>query len=249
MKSIWKDIMIIQVYELSKSGNSETSMAKVLGISLPTFRLWETKKKLFKMAINRGRKVNKGRTNQAMTIQDHVFNRLSKSTRKTWRKLNRLQKEKKGFKKIEAMLESQGKCARQELFVYAWTSSNFNIAAALRKINISRSTFDLWRKTDKGFAQIVKEIDSYKKDFWENHLYQLGAAGSEGAILYANKTINQDIFPDPKKVIDVNLSGSVNVNVVCLADLNWPLKLKKQVLKTIRKYRKELSHETSEDES
>lgn len=152
-----------------------------------------------------------------------------------------MQKEKQGFKKIEAMLEAQGKYVRQSLFVYAWTSSNFKIVSALRKVNIPRVTFDKWRKTDKGFASIVLEIENYKKDFWENGLYQLGAAGSESAILFANKTINSDRFVDPKKVIDINVSGNINVSTICLLDLDLSKKQRILLLKSIRKYKKELN--------
>ncbi len=249
MRSIWKDRMIIHVYELSKSGMSEAAMSKVLGVSLATFRLWETNKKLFRMGVKYGRKALKGKGVSAITFQDYVYRRMKPELRAVWDKIKAFEKEKKGFKKIEALLEAQGKYVRQHLFVHAWTISNFNTAKALRTVNISRSTFDFWRKTDKGFAQIVKEIDIYKKDFFENHLIKLVRGGSETATLFVNKTYNQDRYPDPKKQVDVNLSGQVTVSTINLGDLELPLKLRKGLLKAIRKYYKKLSEEAPTDES
>lgn len=249
MKSIWKDEMILDAYRLARQGLVETEISKILGVSTPTLRLWKTKKKAFFYALKEGRKEYWGKGKKAITLQNHIFNRLPPDVRKAWKKINRIQKEKQGHGKLEAYLEKKGKYIRQHLFLYAWTSSNFNIVAACRKVNIPRVTVDQWRKTDTGFGQIVLEVERYKKDFFENHLINLVAGGSESATLFVNKTYNSDRYQDPKKQIDVNLSGSVNVNVTCLADLNLGPKTRKTLLKAIREYKKTISQEKQIDES
>jgi hypothetical protein len=237
--SVWKDVFIIHVYELAKSGLTETAMSRVLNISTPTFRLWEKKKKLFRMAVQMGRKEYRGQGKLAVTLQDYIYRRLDPSLRKKWDYINRLSKEKKAQKKLEAFLENQGKTVRQHLCLYAYTVSNFNIAYALRKVNISRSTFDLWRKSDPEFGQIVKEIDEYKKDFFESHLIKMVAGGDPSATIFVNKTHNQDRYPDPKKQVDLNVSGHITTNALPIGQLKLPLKTRKEILKAIQAYKKE----------
>lgn len=242
--SVWKDSMIIQVYELAKSGMMEVPMAKVLGISTPTFRLWETKRKLFRMAVKMGRKEYRGRGKQAMDFQQYIYNRLSSEMKQAWNRINRLAKEKKGIKKVEAFLEKKGTTVRQHLFLYSYTVSNFNISKALRKVNISRATFDYWREKDKNFAAIVKEIDWHKKNFFENYLVKLVVGGDVPSTLFVNKTFNADRYADPKKQIDVNL-GQQYTNAMSISDLKLPIEVRKTLLKAIRKRKKELEAATN----
>ncbi len=242
MKSLYKDVMILDAYRLARQGIKENKIAEILNISKPTLDSWVNKKKAFAYALKEGRKEFHGKGKNAITLQNHIFKRLSPNVKKTWKKLNRMQKEREGFGKIEAMLEKKGKYVRQSLFVYAWTSANFNLIAALRKVNIPRATFDQWRKTDKGFASVVNEIDKYKKDFFEQHLINLVVGGSESATLFVNKTYNSDRYQDPKKIVDVNLSGSLQVNTTCLGDLDLTKKQRILLLKAIRKNKQSISN-------
>ncbi len=242
-RTVWKTEIIFRVYELAKTGMTESKMAKVLGISLPTFRVWETKKKVFRMAVRRGRRYYKKRNGESFTFRDYVYKRLPKDVRKVWEEINQLDKSKSGVEKIESLLVKRGKRIRQHLFFYAWTAANFSISSALRKVNLSRSTFDLWMRNDPDFAKLVEEIDWHKHNFFEDNLCKLVAGGDSPATVFANRTFNRHRGYNDKTEVDVNLGGRVDVNFLSITRLKLPIKIRKVILEAVRIYKKENSSE------
>ncbi len=108
-KTIWRDDFVVEVYNLARSGMSESKMARALGISLPTFMSWENKKKIFEEAIKRGRKEYRNRNNKTLSFQNYVYKRLSPSLREIWKRINKLDKVRGGESRIEALLSRKGK--------------------------------------------------------------------------------------------------------------------------------------------
>jgi len=237
-RTVWKDDFYVEVYNLARSGLKEGQMAAALGISLPTFRSWERKKKAFKSAIQKGRKEYRGRNNKTASFEDYVYKRLSKDLRLTWNRICKLDKKKGGLEKIEAILDRKGRRVRQELFLHAWISGNFSISEALRKVNISRNTLERWKKEDPEFAKLVKQIPWYRKNFFEDHLSRLVAGGDSSAIIFVNRTYNRDRGYNEKFDIDMNLSGELNQNVMSVDVLKLPLETRKEILKSLRKNKK-----------
>ena len=234
-KSIWKDIFVFRAYELARAGLSEIRMAKALGISVPTFRVWESKKKVFKLAVEEGRKINKRRGKDAANLRNYIFERLPKDLRKLWEKINKLDGKLTGAEKIEALLVKRGTTARQHLFVYAWVSGNFSLSQALRKVNIPRSTFDKWRNTDPDFAALIEEIDWHKKNFFEDHLVKLVAGGDVSSTIFVNKTYNRDRGYDDRKGIDIKVAGQITHSHVTMIDVsNLTLNARKEILNLLR---------------
>ncbi len=237
----WKDNFVIDVYVLAKSGMTENQIAQTLGISVHTLIKWETKKKVFKKALDRGRKEHRGKKNKTYSFKDYVFGRLSYKNRKLWKKLNKLDEDKGDLKdnveQIEILLEKRGKYARQSMFMYAWVSSNFSISMALRKVNISRGTFELWKK-DVEFYELFKEMNWHKKNFFEEYLCKLIKGGSVPATIFANKTYNRDRGYNEKLEVDMNLSGELDQNIVSVDTLGLTLKERKALRESIRKSRK-----------
>ncbi len=225
-ESKWKDEYIIESYNAAKSGMTENQISKVIGISVHTLRSWEKKKKRFKMALDRGRKEHKGKNGQSLTFKDYVFGRLSYKNRILWKKLNQIDKNKKKKKdvveRIEVLLEKRGKLARQSMFMYAWISANFSISMALRKVNISRSTFELW-KSDPPFMELFKEMEWHKKNFFEEYLVMLVKGGNPAATIFANKTFNRDRGYGDKLEVDMNLKGELDHNIVSVDTLDLTL--------------------------
>lgn len=234
-KTVWQDAFVIKVYNLSRSGLNETQIAKALGIASGTFKTWESKKKAFKAGLEIGRKEYKGKKGKTPNFKDYVFQRLPFNLRKIWKRINKLDKAKNGFEAIEAILDSRGKSVRQHLFVYAWVHSNFSISQALRKVNLSRGTFDVWRKTDPEFAKLIEEINWHKKNFFEDHLCALVASGDRAAILFVNETYNRDRGYNKKVEIDMNLSGEIDQNIMSVDVMQLPLQTRKEILKSLRK--------------
>jgi len=233
-RTVWKNKFIIEVYELAKSGMTESQIANTFGISLPTFRVWEKKKPIFKMALQQGRKQNKKPNNKTFNFSDYVYKRLSSDLKKIYDRINKFDKEKNGIEKIEALLAKRGKTVRQHLFVYAWTRSNFSLSNALRKVNISRSTFEHWKKTDPDFIKLVEEINWHKKNFFEDSLSNLVASGDTSATIFVNKTYNRDRGYHDKIDIGLNVDANVNVNMIDLNKLDLSLKTRKEILKCYR---------------
>ena len=100
--SVWKDEYIVRVYQLAQSGMTEIKISKVLGISVATFRVWEKKKKLFKMALEMGRKQWGGKNEKETTIQDYIFKSLPKNLRKLWNEINALERANSGSLILQA---------------------------------------------------------------------------------------------------------------------------------------------------
>lgn len=232
-KSLWKIKYIVDGYELAKSGMTEGNIAKTLGISLPTLHSWKQKKASFRMALKRGRLTYKGKGKTASTFIDYVFRRLTPELQVLWKKIRKLDKVKTGAERIEAILANRGVRVRQNLFIHAWTSSNFSISQALRKVNISRGTFDLWRN-DPEFAMLIEEINWHKKNFFEDHLCQLVKGGDTSATIFVNKTFNKDRGYNEKVDVDVNLSGETVHSIIKIDTLDLPIKTRKELLKSLR---------------
>ena len=232
--SIFKDEYIVRVYQLARSGMTEAKIAKILGISLATFRVWERKKKYFKLMLEAGRKEWGGKNEKETTIQDYIFKSLPRNLRKLWNEINALERAKSGVEKIEALLEKRGVRARQSIFIHAWAKGNFSLTRALRKVNISRSTFDAWRAKEPEFNQLVSDIDFYKGNFYEDAYIDLVRGGDSAAIRDINKTFNRERGYGEKTAIDINLSGGVSI-AHSVDDLDVPLPVKIALLKAVRK--------------
>jgi len=234
-KTLWQDKFIIEVYDLARSGMSGNKIAQVLGVAVPTFNKWVKNKKPFRLAFQTGRKKYKKANGKTPNFRDYIFERLPYDLRKVWHRINKLDKAKSGMEKIEAILAQRGKSVRQHLFVYAWVAGNFSISQAMRKVNISRSTFDKWKKEDSGFAQLIEEINWHKKNFFEDHLCSLVAGGDTSAIIFANRTYNRDRGYNEKVDVDMNLSGELDHAVLSVDVLKLPLQTRKEILKSLRK--------------
>jgi len=235
-KSIWQDKFIIEAYNLAKDGMTEAQISKVMGISVPTFRLWEKKKKLFKQALEQGRKEGRGKDGKPYQFADYVYQRLPPDLRKIWKEIHAIEKAKGGVMKLEALLAHHGKRVRQYLFLHALAVSNFNISAAMRKLNLNRGTFDKW-KDEPEFAQLVDDMDWFKGNFFESHLLKLIAGGDRAAIIFANETYNKTRGYNKKVEVNMNVEGNINQNIVSVEGLKLPLKMRKELLERIRQQR------------
>ena len=232
--SIYKDEFVIRVYQLAQQGLTETKISKILGISVATFRVWEKKKKAFKKALEMGRKEGNPNNKDIVTFQDYVYKRLPRKLRKLWKEIDAFGTSASGIEKVEALLEKRGVRARQHLFLYAWTKSNFSISYALRKVNIGRSTFERWKDKDDNFLALVDNINWHKGNFFEDHLLKLVAGGDTSAILHVNKTFNRKRGYGEKTDIDINVSGGVNINHT-VDGKGLSIETRKAILKDMRK--------------
>lgn len=209
-KSLWKDEYLIDIYELAKGGAKEKTISKILGISPATFVVWERKKPLLRMVLEKGRKEFRIRKKKhgENVIADFVFNGLTPEMKKVWKRLNRADKVRGSKNVIDAILEGKGKPFRQHLFLYAFINGDYSLTGACKRVGISVRTFDVW-KTEPEFQQLFKHVQECKKDFFETHLINLVRKGSEAATIFSMKTQVADRGYNEKSRIDVNVSGVV----------------------------------------
>jgi DNA-binding XRE family transcriptional regulator len=235
--SKWLDVFIIRAYELSRDGLTEYQMAKCLGISKPTFILWERKKILFRTAIKMGRAYRVALHRGVYDMTDYIYHRLPKNLQVLWQQIDSFDRAGAGIEKVEALLEKKGKHIRQSIFLCAMVNGNFSIAAACRKTGIPRITFELW-KSDPDFQQLVNEIQEVKKDWAQNCLHRLVTMGDSPATIYLNRCYNKDRGLDDRQPIQVEVSGAIQHNhthtIVAVEDLDLPLNIQKLILDRVR---------------
>ena len=245
MQSKWKDEFVITAYELAANGYSKSKIAKVLGVGMTTLEKWRDKRKYFKLAIKKGKERYKGKDGSGggYTMVDYVFDRLTDEGKRVWRKLNRLDKKGKAtVEDLDALFAHHGTLMRQQIALYAWTSNNYSISAALKKAGISRDRWEAWKK-DKDFAKLVKEITWHKKNFFEDGLCQLVADGNASATIYANKTQNADRGYSEK--LDINITGNFQHQHMLIGDLDLDLDTRRIILEAVK--RKEALMGSSEE--
>ena len=232
--SVYKNEYIVRVYQLAQQGLTEKKISKVLGISVATFRVWEKKKKIFKMALEMGRKSCSGKDENETTIQDCIFNSLPKNLRKLWNEINALERAKSGVEKIEVLLQKRGIRARQSIFLHAWIKGNFSISRALRKVNIGRTTFNAWCTKDDGFVQLVSDIEWYKGNYYEDAFIAGVAGGDSTLIKHAAESFIGKRGYSKKLEVGVNVEGGIYITH-SVAELDLPLPVLKAVLEAVRK--------------
>lgn len=239
----FKNTMYARVYELARNGFGEKKIAALIGVSYPTFNSWRKKDPAFHDAIVNGRAVYDGNA-KGITFQEFVYNALSPDLKKLWDEINACEEEENGVLRLESLLEAAGKKARQHLFLYALTTSCFNVSGSLKKLNIPKKTLDKWVKFDPKFAELVDEIHWHKKNFFEHALIDLVAARDPSAVLFANKTVNRDRGYHDK--VDVTVAGQIQHAVahIRIDELDLPLEMRKALLAKFREKKLEASHDT-----
>jgi len=95
---------------------------------------------------------------------------------------------------------------KKEEFLKYYEQFNCNIRATCKKIGIDRTTFYKWRKRDKKFDMMVKEIEEGVIDFVESALIEKINQKDLGAIIFFLKTKGKHRGWSEKE-------NSVNVNI------------------------------------
>ena len=220
--SKFEDTMYVTAFLYARDGMSDEQIGKALGVSGPTFRRWCANNDALADAVSRGREVIDGQ--DAMTFPEYVYRHLSPHLRELWDEINECVELENGFERVEALLRKGGQHARQHLFIHALASSCFNVSASMRKLNVSRKTYDHWRTSDPGFAELLDEMHWHKKNFFEAAFIGRVAAGDTAAILHAVKSQLADRGYSDK--LQVEHSGTVeHRHTVDIAELDLPLEV------------------------
>jgi hypothetical protein len=243
----WKQEHILTTYDLAKSGYVQEEIAKAIGVTVGTFINWKKKYPILRKALRKGCAYRKGEQHNGFSFRDYVYERLSSECKETWDKINEIEKKKNGYAMIQSLLDQRGVTIRQHLFLYAWTSSNFSLSRACKKVCINRQTFINWCETDSDFAELVEEIDWHKKNFFEEHLCKLVAGGDTAATIMVNKTYNADRGYGEKTKIEVE-TKETHEHIVRLDVLGLSIEEKRMLLQKARTKKIESTVVESEDD-
>lgn len=187
----WKNEFYFRAYEYARSGKSDEQIAKLLGLSRPTFRSYKKRRPTLRKALEEARAIASDTSGE--DLRRYIYERLPESLQELWDDINRIEEEPNGIQRIEMMLENKGIRARQHLFIHALVHYAFNPSEACRKVNITLSDLKHWINDDPDFAALVDEVHEHKKNFYVQCLNLRCRAGDTAAIIFANKTINRDL--------------------------------------------------------
>jgi hypothetical protein len=227
----WEPLHLIRIYKLARAGHKHAHIARALGVDSRTLLRWLEDRPEVEKAIEMGRADAGG---DGASFMDYVYQNLSPELRPLWDELQAIDQDGNHVDRVERLFENQGVRVRQQLFLHAFVSSNFNPSEAMRRCNLSKVTLDSWISKDPDFSALVEEMKFHKKNFCETALYDLIRGGDSAATIFANRTLNRDRGFADKSTIDVNVSGSVNVNVIDVTQLGLPVEVMRTVLDAVR---------------
>lgn len=218
----WKDEWVLICYEHAKTGMTNASIAKAIGVQRMTFRGYLRDYPLLVKALERAREFRSGA--RGFNFGEYVYRRLPKPLQDLWDDIQRVEYEPNGLARMEAMLENKGRRARQHLFVHALVAFNFNASEACKAVNIPLMTFRGWLLHDPQFEELINEMEEHRKNFIEGSLMDLVAARDPAAVIFANKAVNGDRGYNPGKTSKVEVNGTIDhQHRVSVDELELPL--------------------------
>ncbi len=230
-KDKFEDTMYVTVYELARDGLPDTHIAKSLGVAYPTYANWVKRRPALADAAARGR--HHRDPGDEFTFHNYVYDRLPDKLRATWDAIQECEKAENGIERIEALLGKSGIRARQHLFIYSLTQTQFNVSKSMRKLNIPRKDYQNWCANDPDFAALIDEIHFHKKNFFESAFIRQVHAGNILAVLHGVKTQCRDRGYNDK--IEIQHSGTVTHNhTVSVTDLDLPVTVRQTILAALR---------------
>lgn len=233
----FKSHYCVRVYELARTGLSNTSIARALGVDRGTLKLWLKGKPELKEALVAGRSRKPGAQRWAgETFHEFVYRHLPENLQGLWDQIVAADQEDNPERKIRTLMQGQGKRTRQYLWLHALVCANFNRNEAHRKTCISRVRVDEWIEQDPDFAELINQVQEMKKDFIEGCLIGLISQGDSAATIFASKTLLRDRGYNPQVSIDVNHGGTVKHAHLSLDSIltALPIETQREVLKAVR---------------
>lgn len=231
----WNLDYIWKAYPLAEGGLKDREIARSLGVNIRLFKTWIKKYPALANSIEDARKSRKER--KEFDLREFVVGRLPAHLLEYWDHLHSSGEELDGeeFKSIHD-LDTESK---QALWLHAWHELDFNKSGACRELGINVNDVQHWEQHNPIFCELVKHMQTVKKDFVESKAMHLVRKGNALAVVAMNKTLNRDRGYGDK--VDVNHSGAIqhNMNVVDIERLELSVRVQRALLDAVRK-RKEL---------
>lgn len=218
---------LLDVYDAFLREPILNKVAQALEISEITLFDLARKNKYVKQA----KELADSRRHKDHSFKEYILGNLSPEAKKVWEKIE-FWAETESYG-TPAVMRNAGKRLKQEIFLYALVSSNYDLSRACRLAGVSRGGLENWNNTDAEFRSLVQEVQWYKKNFFENALMDLVEQRYPGAVLFVNRTINADRGYSEK--LQVEHTGFVGTGGIDLAELDLDLETKKKILEAIRR--------------
>lgn len=226
--SPWVDENYLKIFFLARSGLSNKRLCESLGVKDDTFRKWMEVRPAFKAAIEAGREERAG---QAASFMDYVYKRMPPKLQRLYEQLCEYETSDNATVRVEALLAGQGDKVRKHLFLHALVDNAFNPSEACRVVGVSKGQLKRW-KTDPEFQELLDEVLWHKKNYFEEALVRLVQQGDTAAVIFANKTQNQDRGYGAKLAVEHR--GQVeHKHLVDLDSLALPLAVRQAILTAI----------------
>jgi len=230
----WKYEYIFTAYELAKNGARKEDYLQALGIKEDTFLIWRKEIPLLRLAIKKGKEARRRGIELNESFSEYIYGHLSPEMKEVYDRLERYEKA-GNVSKIEELMNRKGRRFRQRMLIHAWASLNFSLSAALKRCGVPYQMFLRWKREDLEFAQLLDEIEFHKKNFYEEALNKQIAMGDSTCIIFANRTINADRFPEPKQQINIQKQIHHQIDIVQVSQLNLPVEVKRLLLEEVRR--------------
>lgn len=218
--------LILDFYDAWLREDGITKVAAAMGVDREALHRWLKASPEMQMA----KELAESRRGNRSTLSGYIYGHLSKEGRAIWDQIDFWKDSESLPEKVEALLEGKCKKLRQELFVHALISSNFDPSSACRMTGVSRTLLCIW-KQEPEFQKLVAEIQWHKKNFFESALIDLVEQRHPGAVVFVNRTINRD--RGYSESIDVR--HSVDGPGASLDDLDLDLDTRRKILDAIRR--------------
>lgn len=190
----------VQLYAALRDGLSIRKALDLVGASTHTLARWRKKYPEVEYAVTEGLKF--GEKNRTENLRDFIIGRLPEDLRAVYEELEQLDDTPNPGRTLDMIMEDRGVRQRQQLFLYALFSCNFNPSAARRMVGVTKLEYEKWRDHDLDFMRLVEEVMVAKKDFVEGKLMELVRLNDAGAVIFANKTLNRDRGYDPRLTVE-----------------------------------------------
>ena len=194
----------IDAYELARDGHSDSTIAKMLGVSYTAFRRWATTKPDLILFLTRARAWRP----QRPKVQDFVFGKLSPKVRDKWERIKQgTPLPDNAEERAEQLTAVPDELEQQYVYVAALVHNGFNHAAACREAKVKPHVVQQEWMRDSEFIALVGELKEARKDFYVECLDALVEKLDSAAVIHVNKTFNRDRGYGDIKTVE--MSGKV----------------------------------------
>jgi len=220
---------LLTLYDCLLRGMKLGALSATLDVPQDTLNWWRKNREDVKTVYE----VAEARKQRVADFNEFMLGKLSKPARKMW---NRVEwyLEADENEVPDVMNGDLANELRQEIFLHAMLSTNWNTSKSARLAGVTRDTVERW-KEQVNFKMAMKELQEAKKDYFETALMRLVDEGYPGAIVFANRTQNADRGYNEK--MQVEHTGTIHHAALNLDDLELDFETRRKILDAVRRKR------------